>query len=82
MGCCYEIKTCWSCSVLCSYYSKLEVSAFIGIGAGPTDLNHYFQGYVKTNSIFWKKQVIKRSPSVTFGLVRQIIVLYNKCDPA
>ena len=27
-----------------SYYSKLEVSAFIGIGTGTTDLNHYFQG--------------------------------------
>ena len=35
MGGCYEIEVCWSCSGLVSYYSKLEMSAFIGMKTGP-----------------------------------------------
>ena len=61
MGGCYKIEAWESGGAIGSYYSKLEMSAFIGTGTSPAGLvwlNHYFQG--KNEIPFLQKAVNKQ----------------------
>ena len=79
MGGCYKIEAWQSGGALGSYYSKLEMSAFIGTGTGPAGLFGWTTTFkVKMKFHFCKKQVINSSASVMLGLVRLVISLYNK----